>query len=227
MAVPRPIGAEERALPSRDHSPFAPNALRLAAMFGPAPDERILAVVAAGRIFLIDPDFDSVERLEAFGLTAMNLEAVLISAWSIRKAFALEDTLVPQGIALVPVYGPTGTNETVERINATAGHDGVESGLCAWGPAPEHRRGVIIFEGEGLVVSATNDGGADHIAYRFDYRGRSVVIEPTTFLSAHDADLVIRVPFGSDWPAEDAPSAGTGMLVELPLSSTDVTVRPL
>jgi ribonuclease BN (tRNA processing enzyme) len=67
----------------------------------------------------------------------------------------------------------------VEGLNQAAGFDGAERGLQAWGPSPEPGRSVIVFEEEGLVVSAfttREDAFAGRVGYRFDYRGRSIVV---------------------------------------------------
>jgi ribonuclease Z len=80
---------------------------------------------------------------------------------------------------LLPVYGPADTQRMVEGLNAASGFDGLDRGLQAWAPAPEPSRSVIVFEGDGLVVSAfttADDAMYGRVGYRFDYRGRSLVV---------------------------------------------------
>jgi ribonuclease Z len=67
----------------------------------------------------------------------------------------------------------------VDGLNVAAGMDGTENGLQAWGPSPEPGRSVIVFEGDGLTVSAfttPEDAYAGRVGYRFDYRGRSLIV---------------------------------------------------
>ena len=67
----------------------------------------------------------------------------------------------------------------VDGLNQAAGLDGAERGLQAWGPSPEPGRSVIVFEADGLVVSAfttQEDAFNGRVGYRFDYRGRSIVV---------------------------------------------------
>ena len=80
---------------------------------------------------------------------------------------------------LLPVYGPADTQRTVDGLNQAAGLDGASEGLQAWGPSPEPGRSVIVFEADGLTVSAfttQEDAFSGRVGYRFDYRGRSIVI---------------------------------------------------
>jgi hypothetical protein len=87
----------------------------------------------------------------------------------------------------------------VDGLNQAAGFDGLERGLQAWGPAPEPGRSVIVFEGDGLVVSAfttQEDAFAGRVGYRFDYRGRSIVVggdgRVVNSSAAQNADVVLQ-----------------------------------
>jgi ribonuclease BN (tRNA processing enzyme) len=84
-------------------------------------------------------------------------------------------------------------------MNTAAGFDGIDRGLQAWAPAPEPDRSVIVFEGDGLTVSAfttPEDAYAGRVGYRFDYRGRSIVVagdgRVETAQAAQDADVLLH-----------------------------------
>ncbi len=182
---------------------------------------------------------------------------------------------------LLPVYGPANTQRTVEGLNTAAGYDGAERGLQAWGPAPEPGRSVIVFEDDGLIVSAfttADDAFAGRVGYRFDYHGRSIVVgadgQMVSSETAANADVVMQGAQSQALAhlngrnsvtaaevaasarqanagmvvltsAEDTVSAAmqvrearaagfddviagrVGMMLELPLSSREVNVRPL
>jgi ribonuclease Z len=100
---------------------------------------------------------------------------------------------------LLAVYGPADTQRMVDGLNQAAGFDGLDRGLHAWGPSPEPGRSVIVFEGDGLVVSAfttQEDAFAGRVGYRFDYRGRSIVVGGDGRVigapAAQNADVVLQ-----------------------------------
>jgi hypothetical protein len=87
----------------------------------------------------------------------------------------------------------------VEGLNQAAGYDGAVRGLQAWGPSPEPGRSVIVFEENGLVVSAfttREDAFAGRVGYRFDYHGRSIVVggdgRVVSAQAAANADVVLQ-----------------------------------
>jgi hypothetical protein len=87
----------------------------------------------------------------------------------------------------------------VDGLNQAAGFDGAGRGLQAWGPSPEPGRSVIVFEGDGLVVSAfttREDAFAGRVGYRFDYSGRSIVVggdgRVIGAAAAANADVVLQ-----------------------------------
>jgi ribonuclease BN (tRNA processing enzyme) len=146
-----------------------------------ADQKPCLAVVAAGRLFIVDAGSGAASSLTSHGISSANLQAVLLTGAGLTQTADL-DELYGQGgraSALLPVYGPAETQRLVDGLNQAAGFDGVRHGLQAWGPSPEPGRSVIVFEGDGLRVSAfttREDAFAGRIGYRFDYRGRSIVV---------------------------------------------------
>lgn len=142
-----------------------------------------LAVVAAGRIFIVDAGSGAANALQRRSIPMERLQAVLLTnagftqTADLNELFASFTRSSPE--QLLPVYGPGDTQRMVEGLNAAAGFDGLDRGLQAWAPAPEPERSVIVFEGDGLVVSAfttAEDAAYGRVGYRFDYRGRSLVV---------------------------------------------------
>lgn len=141
-----------------------------------------LAVIAAGRLFIVDAGSGANSALARHGIPVGELEAVLLTEARLPQTSdlsALYGERARAGDPLMAVYGPADTQRLVEGLNQSAGLDGAENGFQAWGPTPEPGRSVIVFEGDGLTVSAfTTEEDAFHgrIGYRFDYRGRSIVV---------------------------------------------------
>ncbi len=270
---------------------FAPTALRAIVCGSTGADARsdkpCLAVVAAGRLFIVDAGDGAVAALERRNIPLNRLQAVLLTSAGVTQSADLNQMYadVSQGRSgvLLPVYGPANTQRTVEGLNTAAGYDGAERGLQAWGPAPEPGRSVIVFEDDGLIISAfTTPGDAfeGRVGYRFDYHGRSIVVGGDGLVvsseTASNADVVMQGaqsqalahlhrPGGPSTTAaevaasareanagmvvltsaadsvsaamqvREARAAGfddviagrVGMMLELPLSSREVNVRPL
>jgi hypothetical protein len=168
---------------------FAPNALRAlvcgtSAVGADGREPRpCLAVAAAGRMFIVDAGSGAASALNERHVPMGRLEAVLLTGAGLTEAADLDEVYVGVqhggGAPLLPVYGPADTVRMVDGLNVAAGMDGMENGLQAWGPSPEPGRAVIVFEGDGLTVSAfttPEDAYAGRVGYRFDYRGRSLIV---------------------------------------------------
>lgn len=140
--------------------------------------------------------------LERRGVPLAPLEAVLLTRVGLTQSADLNELFSNargDGATLLPVYGPADTQRMVEGLNAAGNFDGLASGLQAWGPAPEPGRSVIVFEGDGLVVSAfttQQDAYSGRVGYRFDYRGRSLVVagdgRAEWATATADADVVLH-----------------------------------
>jgi len=161
-----------------------------------------LAVVAAGRLFIVDAGSGASSTLNRRGIPMERLEAVLLTSAGLTQTADLNELYGERsrgGGALLPVYGPADTQRMVEGLNQAAGFDGAERGLQAWGPSPEPGRSVIVFEVDGLVVSAfttEEDAFTGRVGYRFDYRGRSIVVggdgRVVSAAAAQNADVVLQ-----------------------------------
>ncbi len=253
---------------------------------GPKP---CLAVAAGGRLFIVDAGSGAADALETKGIPLSRLQAVLLTGADQTRAGDLDEIwsfAAPQrNNARLPVYGPADSHRMIQGLNDAMGV-GPASGLEAWAPAPEPGKNVIVYEGDGLVVSAfttAQDAYTGRVGYRFDYRGRSLVVagdgraewaeaqldadvvlhgaDSTNFARLHETDtnglfpglaqlaeaaakantgtLVLtnasENPILADMQVREARASGVddvvtarlGMMLELPLASREVNVRPL
>ncbi len=274
---------------------FADNALRAVVCgVGAGPHEGrgpkpCLAVAAGGKLFIVDAGSGAADALEVKGIPLGRLAAVLLTGADATRSGDLDELwamAAPQrNNARLPVYGPTESHRLVQGLNEAMGV-GPASGLEPWAPAPEPGKNVIVYEADGLVVSAfttERDAYTGRVGYRFDYRGRSLVVagdghaqwaeaqldadvvlhgaDSTDFADLHETEthglfpglarmaeaaakantgtLVLtnasQSPLLADMQVREAKSAGLddvvtarlGMMLELPLSSREVNVRPL
>ncbi len=179
----------EQRVAAADQDLFAPTALRalVCGTSGVSPDGRAprpcLAVAAAGRLFIVDAGSGAAAALDSRSVPLGRLEAVLLTDAELTQTADLDELYVAAQDArqnrVLPVYGPADAQRVTDGFNASGGFDGANRGLQAWGPAPEPGQAVIVFEGDGLVVSAfttAEDAYRGRVGYRFDYRGRSLVV---------------------------------------------------
>jgi ribonuclease Z len=188
---------------------FAPNALRALVCGGGASaiegreSRPCLAVAAAGRLFIVDAGSGAANALVSRNVPLGRLQAVLLTGGDLTRAADLDElysnSKSQRPDQLLAVYGPADAQRVVEGLNAAGGMDGVREGLQAWGPAPEPGRSVIVFEGDGLIVSAfttQEDAFTGRVGYRFDYGGRSLVVggdgRAEWADAAADADVVLH-----------------------------------
>lgn len=166
---------------------------------GPRP---CLAVVAAGRLFIVDAGSGAASSLSSRNVPMDRLQAVLLTDAGLPQTADLSalysESAASQENALLAVYGPGATQRLVDGLNQAAGLDGATRGLQAWGPSPAPGQSVIVFEQDGLVVSAfAVQGEAEgRVAYRFDYNGRSIVVggegRVAGAAAARNADVVLQ-----------------------------------
>lgn len=182
----------------------------------PAPDraQACVAVMAGDRLYLVDAGAGSARTLNLARVDMSQLRGVLLTHFHSDHIASLPDFNLNSWVAGRPdpltVYGPVGVNQVVEGFNAAyaldseyrVSHHGaellppelaiMESRIVAEG---------LVAEEDDLVITAYP---ADHfpvvpaLIYRFDYRGRSVVISGDTLVNdglieaATDADLLLQ-----------------------------------
>jgi hypothetical protein len=174
-----------------------------------------LAIMAAGRMFIVDAGSGAASTLNGRNIPLDRLDAVLLTSAGLNQTADLDElygaAARARDNALLPVYGPADTQRMVDGLNQAAGFDGMERGLQAWGPSPEPGTPVIVFEADGLVVSAfttQEDAFSGRVGYRFDYRGRSIVVggdgRVANAPAAANADVVLQAQAGAEARGSDA-----------------------
>lgn len=242
-AIARAYAAYEEQQAAASANLFDSTALRAVVCGDPASTEQqpCLAIVAAGRMFIVDAGSGAASSLTRRNIPMDRLAAVLLTDADLPQVADLSAVYGATNSAVLPVYGPAETQRLVDGLNQAGGFDGAERGLQAWGPSPEPGRSVIVFEADGLVVSAfttQEDAFEGRVGYRFDYRGRSIVVggdgRIATASAARDADVVLQSAetqrvaqvtggFSAADAALNAQTLNTGMMVltgaENPLSA--------
>jgi ribonuclease Z len=187
-----------------NESLFDSTALRVIVCGDPANDAKpCMAVFAGGHFFVVDAGSGTAASLAHHNIPMGRLDAVLLTDADMPQTADLSavfsDYARGHDNPLLAVFGPADTQRLVDGMNQARGHNGLDAGLQAWGPSPEPGSSVIVFQGDGLTVSAfTTEEEAfnGRVAYRFDYRGRSVVIggdgRMISASAARDADVVLQ-----------------------------------
>jgi ribonuclease Z len=191
----------------------------------PAPDRdraaACTAVFVAGHFFLVDVGPGSARNAGIFALPLPYLTAVLLTHFHSDHIGDLGEINTQSWIAgrshPLPVYGPPGVKQVVDGFASAyaldAGYRVATVPMLSprtWTMEPhaivipgsaQQTGATTVLEGEGLRITAFT---VDHApvtpayGYRFDYRGRSVVISGDTAKSsnliraASDADLLIH-----------------------------------
>ncbi|PZO48104.1 MAG: hypothetical protein DCF16_16830, partial [Alphaproteobacteria bacterium] len=149
--------ADQRAAANEDL--FNTTALRAVVCGGAQGAQPCLAVIAAGRLFVVDAGSGAAAALSDRNIPMSRLDAVLLTNAGFTQTADLDEMFGAASRAdrpLLAVYGPADTQRMVDGLNQAAGFDGLDRGLQAWGPSPEPGRSVIVFEADGLVVGACN-----------------------------------------------------------------------
>ena len=178
------------------------------------------AIIAAGRFFLVDLGPGAWEGVDLANLPLDGLYGVLFTTFLADDIADLGETITRSWIAGRParlqVYGPPGTARLVEDITDAyrldvamrlsrhdpavlrpdlAGADAHEFGL------EEPDGSAVVFDQDGLRITAFSIGAVGtvpSVGYRFDYKGRSVVIaghakhHPNVRRFAAGADVLVH-----------------------------------
>ena len=202
------------------------DALRVAICGSSAPlpsDTRAkacVAVIAGGKLYIVDTGPESTEQLLQWGLPLGQVGAVLITHFHSDHIGDLGELNLQTWVAGRPgplaVYGGPGVERLVagfneayalDQVYRTAHHTAAIMPPAAW---PMLARPVAMPEGGARTAVLLDDGQlkitaieTDHApvrpayAYRFDYKGRSVVItgdtaaDPRLTAAARGADILV------------------------------------
>jgi ribonuclease Z len=180
-------------------------------------------VIAGTHIFVVDIGEGGGRNINLMGLPSGRIEAVFLTHFHSDHIDGMGPLMLTRwtsgtNTAPLPVHGPTGVEDIVAGFNAAykidngyrTGHHGPAIAPPTGAGAvaipftlPEAGKGdlVVVLEEDGLKVTAIR---VDHgpvkpaVGYRFDYKGRSVVISGDTSKSAaliaaaKGADLLVH-----------------------------------
>ena len=181
------------------------------------------AVFVADRFFLVDAGTGSYETVAAAGIPGDRLAGIFLTHYHSDHIGDLGEANLNSWVAgrgaPLDVFGPSGAggslSAVIDGINAAfAADDGYRTAHHGEGVAPTRTAGMtprafdlggqnrqVVYDLDGLTVTAFT---VDHepvdpaVGYRFDYKGRSVVISGDTAYSenliavAEGADLLIH-----------------------------------
>jgi ribonuclease Z len=178
------------------------------------------AVVAGGAVYMVDAGPGSWETADLIGVPIAALRGVLLTKFLMDDLADLDEAITRSWIAgrdrRLTVYGPPGTAEVVnaivgaQRFDVALRHAHHDPGFLdvqlAGADAHEFTfddpDGVAtVLDENGLKITAFSVGpvaGIPSVGYRFDYRGRSVVIaghernHPNLLRIAAGADVLLH-----------------------------------
>ncbi len=181
------------------------------------------AVIAGKHFFVVDAGEGSARNISLMGLPNGRIEALFLTHFHSDHIDGIGPMLLLRwtgsaNTAPLPVYGPVGVGRVIAGFNAayaldngyrTAHHTAAIAPPAAAGATampfalPDIGKGdsVIVYQAASLKVTAfrvNHDPVTPAIGYRFDYKGRSVVISGDTAASrslnaaAKGADLLVH-----------------------------------
>ena len=207
-------------------APLEDDALRVAICGSSAPlpsanrAKACVAVFAGGKFYLVDVGPESVENLVTWGIPLASIGGVLLTHFHSDHIGELGEATLQSWVAgrgkPLAVFGAPGVDYVVEGFRQAyafdtqyrIAHHGEEAmpplgsrAVAKTVDLPRPGEAAVVFEADGLRVTAF---AVDHApvtpayGYRFDYRGRSVVISGDTKKSenlirhAQGADLLVH-----------------------------------
>jgi len=207
-------------------------------MPAPGASGPCVAVVAGSFLFIVDSGTDGPRNLARMGFRTGDVDAVFLTHFHSDHIDGLGELATfrwaaGNGLAPLPVYGPTGVEAVVDGFNRAYSHDfsyrqahhgDSVAPLSAAGmtampfEAPTAEDLLTVFSAEGVTIEALT---VDHapaepaVGYRFSYKGRSLLISGDTVKRdnirkfAEGIDLLVHEALAPDLVAlmHDAASA--------------------
>ena len=171
-----------------------------------------VTVMAGQRVFVVDAGSGSTRNLGLMGIPVGDIEAALLTHYHSDHIADLGELMLQRWVAgsntaPLPIIGPEGVGDVVAGFNAaysldqtyrTAHHgQGVAPPEGAGGIAraiaigAEQNASAIVLDEDGLTITMFNvnhDPIRPAVGYRFDYKGRAVVISGDTVYSPSIAE---------------------------------------
>lgn len=182
-----------------------------------------VAVIAGERIVIVDVGSGSVRNLARAGIPVGRVEDLLLTHFHSDHIDGLGELALQRWAGgtratPLPVHGPEGVQSVVEGFNLAYRHDFgyrvAHHGAATLPPGgagatavpfavPAPGEGRVVIDADGLRVTAflvSHAPVAPAVGYRFDYRGRSVVISGDTVKS----DNLLQFAKGTDLLVHEA-----------------------
>lgn len=179
------------------------------------------AVIAGKRVFIVDSGGGAVRKMGEIGLPPAATERVLLTHFHSDHIDGLGELMLQRWAGggynePLPIHGPEGVTEVVKGLNTTYaqdrdyrvahhGADIVPPG--GFGGTPIEFEAGILMEQSGVKILAfavDHEPVSPSFGYRFEYKGRSVVITGDTAytddLASHakDTDILISEALNSE-----------------------------
>lgn len=217
------------------------------------------AVIAGEKVFIVDIGSGAARNLGAMQLPIGNIEGIFLTHFHSDHIDGLGELMMLRWVqgnhkSPIPVYGPTGVTQVVDGFNAAyqldAGYRVAHHGTdivpptgTGGDPKPFRSTGLnsatVVYDEDGLTVTGF---GVDHtpihpaVGYRFDYKGRSVVISGDTVKhqnlidQSKGVDLLVHESLNAEWVTkmkETAERKGLNNLAKIMHDILDYHTTPI
>ena len=192
-----------------------------ASPLGMGQAQACIAVVTPEHFFLIDSGAGSTDNISRLGLPTSELDGLLLTHFHSDHIAEIYEVNLNSWVQGRPqpltIYGPQGVAEVTNGVNATyrqdriyrTGHHGEDLLPPALGVLA-HKTivpGIILDDGDLKITAYLAEHPPIHpaVGYRFDYRGRSVVISGDSNVTGE----TLKIVDGADLLLHDALSLPT------------------
>ena len=192
-----------------------------ASPLGMGQAQACIAVVTPEHFFLIDSGAGSTDNISRLGLPTSELDGLLLTHFHSDHIAEIYEVNLNSWVQGRPqpltIYGPQGVAEVTNGVNATyrqdriyrTGHHGEDLLPSALGVLA-HKTivpGIILDDGDLKITAYLAEHPPIHpaVGYRFDYRGRSVVISGDSNVTGE----TLKIVDGADLLLHDALSLPT------------------
>ncbi|MEP3654875.1 MAG: MBL fold metallo-hydrolase [Litorimonas sp.] len=211
------------------------------------------AVIAGKRVFIIDSGGGAVRKMGEIGLSPAATERVLLTHFHSDHIDGLGELMLQRWAgggytAPMPIHGPTGVTEVVNGLNLAytqdkgyrVAHHGADIvPPSGFGGTPIEFEAGLVLDQSGVKILAfevDHEPVSPSFGYRFEYKGRSVVITGDTAYSddlarhAENADILISEALNPDMVGvieTAARDAGNNRIGKIMYDIPDYHITPL